>query len=532
MTKPNSFWTGRSGTGRAPRFFFAVGAIALGMIASSCSAPLDDRPNIVFIFSDDHSSAAISAYGSVLNETPNIDRIARDGIRLDRYLVTNSICAPSRATILTGLYSHENGQLTNGETFDGSQRTFPKLLRESGYQTAMIGKWHLRSAPTGFDYSDVLIGQGPYYNPRMILNGVDTVAHTGYTTDIVTDKALEWLAGQRDPDKPFMVMVQHKAPHRPWDPGPDHLNLFDDETLPQPDTYRDDYATRSSAAAAANMRIATNLVARDLKFTGPGNLNAEQQAIWDAAYGPKNQPILDSNLQGDDEELVDWKYQRYVKDYLRTVASMDDNIGRLLDYLDESGLAENTIVIYSSDQGWYLGEHGWYDKRWMFEPSLRAPFVARWPGSITAGAASTALTSNVDLAATFLDIAEADIPSDFHGQSFKDLLVSGETPAEWRSSFYYHYYEYPGSHCVQRHYGVRTDRYKLIYYYEIDEWELFDLELDPDELRNRVDDLDMASTRAELEAELARLRADLNVPPDTRPMRDCTSDSEGWRVEG
>ena len=493
-------------------------------ILASCTQP--QRPNIVFIFSDDHSAAAISAYGSNINNTPNIDRIAQDGIRLDRFLVTNSICAPSRATILTGKYSHVNGQLTNGETFDGSQLTFPKLLQEAGYETAMIGKWHLRSAPTGFDYSNVLIGQGPYYNPRMVLNGTDTLENSGYTTDIVTDAAINWLGNLREKGKPFIAMVQHKAPHRPWDPGPDHLSTFDDEVIPQPATLRDDYSTRSSAAAAANMRVATNLVARDLKIQGPGNLTAEQQATWDAAYGPKNDALKANPLTG--EELVDWKYQRYIKDYLRAVQSMDDNIGRLLDYLDEAGLADNTIVIYSSDQGWYLGEHGWYDKRWMFEPSLRAPLVARWPGHIQPGSSSPAITSNVDLASTFLEIAGAPIPSEFHGESLVPILTQPAAPAEWRSSFYYHYYEYPGSHCVQRHYGVTTDRYKLIYYYEIDEWELFDMQNDPDELQNLYGTPGAETTMAELKTELDRLRRDLSVPADDRPMQECTSDSEGW----
>ena len=499
-----------------------VAAVLLG----ACARP-DPRPNIVFIFSDDHSSAAIGAYGSVLNRTPNIDRIAHEGIRLDRYFVTNSICAPSRATILTGKYSHANGQLTNFETFDGSQRTFPKLLRESGYQTALVGKWHLKSVPTGFDFSNVLIGQGPYYNPRMILNGTDTVSHIGYTTDVVTDQALDWLTKVRDPDEPFMVMVQHKAPHRPWDPGPDHLTTFDDREMPVPETFHDDYATRSRAAREANMRIATNLVARDLKIAaGPANLTPEQQAAWDAAYTPKNQALLDSELQGDD--LVAWKYQRYVKDYLRTVVSLDQNVGRILDYLDESGLADNTIVIYSSDQGWYLGEHGWYDKRWMYEPSLRTPLVARWPGHIRPGLATSAMTSNVDLAATFLDLADAALPEDLHGASLVPVLTRNETPPGWRDSFYYHYYEYPGSHCVHRHYGVRTDRYKLIHFYELDEWELFDLEEDPYELVNRYDDPDMADRVAELKAELGRLRQELDVPDDERPMAACTSDSDGW----
>jgi len=313
-----------------------------------------ERPNIVFIFTDDHSANAISAYGSEINTTPNIDRLANEGMRFDYCLVTNSICAPSRATILTGKYSHVNGQITNAERFDGSQQTFPKLLQQAGYQTALIGKWHLRSDPTGFDYWRVLIGQGPYYNPPM-RSVNDTLRLTGYTTDIITDLTLDWLTDQRDPDKPFMLMFQHKAPHRRWDPGPDHLTLYDDTEIPEPATLFDDFAGRGTASKTANMQVANHLSARDLKLTPPSNLTPAQLETWNAAYGPKNEAVLAEKPSG--EELVKWKYQRYIKDYLRSVASVDDNIGRVMAYLEEAGLDENTIVIYNSDQGWYLGEH-------------------------------------------------------------------------------------------------------------------------------------------------------------------------------
>ena len=497
------------------------------MIAQGCgpapSAP-EDPPNIIFIFTDDHSSSAVSAYGSVINETPNIDRLANEGMLFQNCFVTNSICAPSRATILTGTYNHVNGQITNRETFDGSQLTFPKLLREAGYQTAMIGKWHLRSAPTGFDYWRVLIGQGPYYNPP-IRTATDTVQYTGYTTDIITDITLEWLQSERDASKPFMLMYQHKAPHRRWDPGPDHLNTYDDVQIPEPPTLFDDYSGRTSAARMQNMQISENLSARDLKIVPPPELNPDQLAVWEEAYREKNEEIRQNPRSGDD--LTRWKYQRYIKDYLRAVASVDDNIGRLLTYLDESGLAENTIVIYNSDQGWYLGEHGWYDKRWMYEESLRTPFIVRWPGHIQAGAVNEDFVSNLDFAATFLDLAGAAVPEGMQGRSLKPIFL-GETPADWRDSHYYQYYEYPGAHCVQRHYGVRTDRYKLIYFYLLDEWELFDLQTDPNELNSIYGDPNYADIVTELKTELDRLRVEYAVPEDTRPSGECNFDTESW----
>ncbi len=460
------------------------------------------RPNIIFIFTDDHAAQAISAYGSVLNETPNIDRLAREGMLFRNTFCGNSICGPSRATILTGLLSHANGMLDNGTTFDGSQRTFPKLLQEVGYQTAMIGKWHLRSDPTGFDEWQVLIGQGPYYNPRLkSAEGIQK--HEGYTTEILTDKALDWLEEGRDKSRPFMLMYQHKAPHRNWQPGPNELGMYDEVVFPEPPTLFDDWSGRSTAAAEQEMTVAAHLSRFDLKLDPPGDLTEEQRAAWDAVYEPKRLAFEAAGLTGDD--LVRWKYQRYMQDYLACVAGVDKQIGRLLEYLETSGLAEDTVVIYSSDQGFYLGEHGWYDKRWMFEESLRMPFIVRWPGVVEPGSTCELLTQNIDFAPTFLDMAGAPAPVGMHGESLVPLL-EGRQPDGWRNSIYYHYYEFPAVHQVNRHYGVRTDRYKLIHYYQKNEWELFDLQIDSQEMRSVHADPAYAAVRAKLERELRRLQ--------------------------
>lgn len=483
------------------------------------------RPNILFIFTDDHASHAISAYGSRINRTPNLDRLADEGMLFRNCFCTNSICAPSRAVILTGKHSHANGVIDNRVTFDGSQPTFPKMLQEAGYQTAMIGKWHLKSNPTGFDHWEVLPGQGQYYNPDF-KTAEGMKRYTGYVTDITTDLAMKWLSDQRDPDKPFMLMCQHKAPHRNWQPGPKHLTMYDDVTIPEPATLFDDYSTRSSAAGRQEMTIERHLYpAYDLKLDRPAEddktdanlwnsqyrrFTDEQRGLWDAAYGPKNKAFYEANLSG--KELVRWKYQRYIKDYLRCIASVDDNIGRLLDYLDESGLARNTIVVYSSDQGFYLGDHGWYDKRWMYEESLRMPLIVRWPGAVRPGSENGHLVQNLDFAQTFLDMAGVPAPADMQGRSLVPLL-RGRSPEDWRKSIYYHYREYPAWHMVHRHYGVRTDRYKLIRFYQIGEWELFDLQKDPNELHNRYDDPAYASVREELEAELERLLKQYNETP-------------------
>jgi arylsulfatase A-like enzyme len=465
------------------------------------------RPNILFVFTDDHASHAISAYGSKLNQTPNIDRIANEGMRFDNCFCGNSLCGPSRATILTGKHSHLNGFIGNASVFDGEQLTFPKLMQEAGYETAVIGKWHLKSEPTGFDHWEVLQGQGPYYNPP-IKSAEGVTKYTGYTTEILTDLALEWLQTERDAEKPFVLMWQHKAPHRNWQPGPRQLHLYDDVTLPEPETLWDDWSDRASPAAEQEMTVANHLFPFDLKFEAPGNLTPEQRAAWDEAYGPKNAAFEAAKPTGKD--LVRWQYQRYMKDYLRCIASVDEQLGRVLDYLDESGLAEDTIVIYSSDQGFYLGDHGWYDKRWMYEESLRMPFVVRWPGVTEPGSVDTHLVQNIDFAETFLDVAGLAKPAEMQGHSLVPLL-RGEEPADWRDAIYYHYYEYPEPHRVAPHYGVRTARYKLIHYPRTQEWELFDLVEDPNELHSVADDPDHAEIRSGLERRLQELRAEYGV---------------------
>jgi arylsulfatase A-like enzyme len=481
-----------------------------------------DRPNILFLFSDDHAFQAISAYGGRLAEvapTPNIDRIADEGMRFDRAYVTNSICAPSRAVILTGKYSHLNGVLDNRLAFDGSQQTFPKLLQGVGYETAFIGKWHLKSEPTGFDYSDRLPGQGFYYNPTFIKDG-DTTRVEGYVTDIITGKAIDWLKGRAD-DRPFMLMMQHKAPHREWSPAPEYLTLFDDVDIPEPETLFDDYSGRGTAAHEQDMSLEKSMfMDYDLKIPSDewetqyyasyiSRLTPEQKEVWDAAYGPKNAAFFAERPVGRD--LIRWKYQRYMKDYLRVIRSVDDSIGALLDYLDESGLAANTIVVYSSDQGFYLGEHGWFDKRFMYEESFRTPLVVRWPGVVQAGAVNRDLVANVDFAQTLLDAAGVMAPPDMQGMSLVPLL-KGQRPVDWRPSLYYHYYEFPGWHSVKKHEGVFDGRYKLIHFYEIGEWEFYDLENDPTELTSRYDDPALASEVTRLRSELERQRAALELP--------------------
>jgi arylsulfatase A-like enzyme len=474
------------------------------------------RPNILFIFSDDHAYQAVSCYGDSrkLIDTPHIDRIAKEGMRFDRCLVPNSICGPSRATVLTGKYSHSHGFYNNTNRFDGSQTTLPKLLQKSGYQTAIIGKWHLVSEPTGFDHWHILPGQGLYYNPPMIKNG-ERKKENGYTTDLITNFALDWLT-QRDQDKPFLLMVQHKAPHREWLPALRHLGHDQDRQYPEPDTLFDDYAHRGQAEREQDMTIAKTMTDRDLKFTNPAGLTTEQRAKWDEYYGPRNKKFQEAKLA--DKELIRWKYNRYLHDYLGCIKAVDESVGRLLQYLDDHKLADNTIVVYASDQGFYLGEHGWFDKRWIFEESLRTPFVMRWPGTIKPGSVNADIVSNLDFAPTFLDAAGAAIPTDVHGKSLLPIL-KGTTPSDWRKSFYYHYYEFPGSHSVRRHYGVVTDRYKLVHFYEpeMQYWELFDLQADPKEMKNVYGVKEYEATQKALHAELARLRQELKVPdPDPK----------------
>jgi len=491
-----------------------AGLTLLGLGHRTASAAPAPRPNILFVYADDHAYQAISAYGSRINRTPNIDRLAREGMLFRECYVTNSICGPMRAVVQTGKYSHLNGFWRNGLQFDVDQPTFPKLLQRAGYQTAIIGKYHLghRKDPQGFDHYEILIGQGPYYNPTMIRKGAGRVKHTGYTTDIITDLALDWLKNGRDPKRPFLLMYQHKAPHRNWQPGPKHLHLYDDVTIPEPDSLFESYEGRPTPVQTQDMTIARTLTDYDLKLVPPRGLTPEQRRVWDAAYGPKNEAFRKANLKGKD--LVRWKYQRYIKDYLRCIASVDENLGRVLDYLDETGLARNTIVVYSSDQGFYLGEHGWFDKRWIYEQSLRTPLLVRWPGVVKPGSVNRDIVSPLDFAETFLEAAGVPVPPDMQGRSLVPIL-RGRTPPDWRKTFYYHYYEFPGAHKVRRHYGVCDGRYKLIHFYEpdVDEWELVDLEANPGENRNFYNDPKYADVRRRLHKELVRLQRLYRVPP-------------------
>lgn len=484
-------------------------AAILCVLIGTGSALAQSQPNILFIFSDDHSYKAVSAYGFKLNRTPNIDRLAREGMRFDRCLVTNSLCGPSRACILTGKYSHLNGFYNNSYSrFDGSQTTFPKLMQGAGYQTAIIGKWHLVTDPTGFDFWDILPGQGVYYNPQMIRNG-ERSKRPGYVSDLITDQALDWLK-HKDPSKPFLLMCQHKAPHRDWSPNISKLALHDG-LFREPETLFDDYSGRGKAEHEQDMRIASTMTEGDLKLIPPRGLDPEQLTAWNAYYEPRNAAFRSAGLQGD--ALVRWKYQRYMHDYLACVASVDDSVGRLLDYLHSTGQDKNTIVVYSSDQGFYLGEHGWFDKRWIFEESLRTPLLIRWPGVVKPGAINKNIVSNLDFAETFLDAAGIQVPAEMQGRSMVPLL-RGKPPADWRKSFYYHYYEHPAEHNVPRHYGVVTDRYKLVHFYEkdYDYWELFDMKSDPNELRDVYGKPEYAAVQKRLKSELARLRTELKVP--------------------
>jgi len=438
-----------------------------------------ERPNLLFILSDDHAAHALSCYGSKINQTPHLDRIAAAGMRFANCFVVNSICTPSRAAILTGKYSHKNG-VTVFNRFEGSQPHLAKYLQAAGYQTALVGKWHLFSDPTGFDYWNVLPGQGLYHDPVMIENG-RTNKLKGYASDLIADLSLDWLR-KRDATKPFCLMMQPKAPHREWSPPAKWTNLFAGKVLPLPETFNDDYSTRSPAAAEATMRM-RDLKKTDLKAPVPAGLTQQQEK--------------------------EWRYQRYIQDYLRVVASMDENVGRVLDYVESSGLRSNTVVIYTSDQGFFLGDHGWFDKRFMYEESLRMPLLISWPGHIRAGSSNEAMVLNVDFAPTLLELAGLPVPADMQGRSFAPML-RGERPADWRTSMYYRYYHYPAHHRVQPHYGVRTERHKLIYFDKLDAWELFDLAKDPHELKNVYDDPEYTGTRADLKAELARLRKELD----------------------
>ena len=452
-------------------------AAACESAAAPAPAPAEPvRPNILFILTDDHAAHALSCYGSAINQTPQLDRIAREGLRFDRAFVTNSICSPSRACILTGKHSHNNG-VPVFNRFDGAQPTLPKYLQAAGYHTLLVGKWHLGSDPTGFDDWIVLPGQGRYHDPVFVTQqGRKTM--TGYATDLITDLALERLE-RRPRDKPFCLLLHHKAPHRAWQPDAKHAGLYADADIPEPRTLRDDYVSRTDAAREAVMTIGRHLTKTDLKQEPP------------------------PGLAGD--ALLRWQYQRFIKDYLRCVASVDDNVGRVLDWLDRNGLTRDTLVVYTSDNGFFLGDHGWYDKRFMYEPSLRVPLLVRWQAAIRAGGATAAMALNIDFAPTLLAAAGLPVPGDMQGRSLLPLL-HGHQPADWRTSFYYRYYHDPGDHDTRAHLGVRTATHKLIWFWKKDQWELYDLLADPDELRNLYGEPDRQPLVAQLKAELERAK--------------------------
>ncbi len=491
-----------------------------------------ERPNIIFIMSDDHAYQAISAYQDNLIATPNIDRIAQQGMLFNNACVTNSICAPSRATILTGKHTHLNGKIDNRMPFDTTNITFPLLFQQAGYETAMFGKLHFGNNPKGIDDFLILPGQGNYINPDFITPKGDTTI-IGYVTDIITDLTLNWLDLKRDPEKPFMLMYLHKAPHRPWWPRADKFKEFSKKHFPEPTTLFDDYKGKGSAAKEAEMNLLSHMkYGHDTKirpetlaemgsvlpeipamkwnkvdgFSGPYNrANEAQKALYD--------PIIDSiNLEFKQdwpsmsrEEKMRWKYQRYMQDYLGTISSVDDNVGRLLDYLEETELDQNTMIIYTSDQGFYLGEHGWFDKRFIYDESFKTPLLIQWPGHIAPGSTNDEMVQNLDFAQTLLEVANIEAPGDMQGESILSLLKSENT---WtREAVYYHYYEYPAVHMVKRHYGIVSKTYKLVhFYYDVDEWELYDRLKDPSELHNIYDDPAYASIVTQLKLELKEMR--------------------------
>ena len=476
------------------------------LVCTAVTAPVTtaDRPNIIFIMSDDHAAHAIGAYGSRVNQTPNIDRLAREGMLLRNVFVTNSICTPSRAVILTGQYSHLNG-VPVFNRFDSTRETVAKVLQRSGYYTGMIGKWHLGSDPAGFDHWEILPGQGAYFNP-ILYTATGEKTYTGrYTTDVITDLAIDFLK-DRPKNKPFFLMLHNKAPHRPWEPDELHRRQFADRWIPEPETLWDSYATRTDALHENLQRVMADMTNRDLKLQPPPDLAGPALTAWNAQK-PQSVTITrdgkDVTLTG--EALGRWKYQRYMQDYLATIQSVDDNVGRLLAFLDANGLARNTIVIYTSDQGFFLGDHGLFDKRFMYEESLRMPFLVRWPAGIKAGTTSDVMALNLDFAPTFLDAAGLKAPPDMQGRSLLPVF-RGRPPADWRTSMYYRYYHDPGDHNTRAHYGVRTRTHKLIYYWKKDQWELFDLTTDPQEMHNIYGQPGQEQLTASLKAELLRLK--------------------------
>lgn len=506
------------------KYIISVGLVALSALSACSEAQKQHTPlNIVYIMTDDHTAQMMSCYDNRYVETPNLDRIASDGVRFTNSFVANSLSGPSRACMLTGKHSCANKFYDNSTcVFDSAQQTFPKLLQKAGYQTALVGKWHLESTPTGFDYWEILPGQGDYYNPDFILQDGGMVRKHGYVTNIITDDAIDWMENKRDKKKPFCLLIHHKAIHRNWMADTCNLSLYEDKTFPLPDNFYDTYEGRE-AAAAQEMSIDKDMdMIYDLKMLRPdkdtrlkslyqkfiGRMDEGQRAAWDAFYGPIIDDFYKQNLQGKD--LANWKYQRYMRDYMKTLKSLDDNVGRVLDYLKEKGLLDKTLVVYTSDQGFYMGEHGWFDKRFMYEESMHTPLIMRMPEGFKRRGDITEMVQNIDYAPTFLELAGVEIPEDIQGVSLLPLL-KGEHPQDWRKSLYYHFYEYPAEHMVKRHYGIRTDRYKLIHFYnDIDKWELFDLKNDSSEMHNLIDDPAYAEVLENMKKELYRLQIQYN----------------------
>ena len=486
----------RHGIGTASVAATALAATIGAMAQQKADTP-QKRLNIVYIMTDDHTAQMMSCYDKRYMNTPNLDRIAQNGVRFTNSFVANSLSGPSRACLVTGKHSHANGFTDNTNcVFDNTQPTFPKYLQEVGYQTALVGKWHLESLPTGFDKWEILPGQGDYYNPRFIKQTGDTVVEHGYLTTLITDKSIQWIDKERDKSKPFCILIHHKAIHRNWMADTCDLGLFEDKELPLPDNYYDDYEGRPAAAAQEMSIIKDMDVIYDLKMWLPGSksrlsdtyenfvnrMDFQQRAAWEAFYAPIRKDFYEKQRTG--KELAEWKFQRYMRDYMKVVKSLDDNVGRVLDYLRDNGLLDNTLVVYTSDQGFYMGEHGWFDKRFMYEESLHTPLIMMLPKGYNRRGDIDEMVQNIDHAAAFLDIAGVKVPSDIQGESWLPLL-RGEHPKNWRNSIYYHFYEYPAEHMVKRHYGVRGERYKLMHYYnDIDCWELYDLQTDPTEMHN------------------------------------------------
>jgi arylsulfatase A-like enzyme len=499
---------------------------ALGLLSLSAQfANAQHRYNIVYIMTDDHTAQMMSCYDHRYVDTPNLDRIARDGVRFTRSFVANSLSGPSRACMITGKHSHANGFTDNTNcVFDGSQQTMPKLLQKAGYQTAIIGKWHLESLPTGFDYWEILPGQGHYYQPQFIHMNGDTIVENGYVTNLITDKAIDWMQHKRDKSRPFALFIHHKAIHRNWMPEQKYLSLYEDKTFSVPDNYFDDYKGRPAAAAQEMSVIKDMDLIYDLKMDRPDKMSRlkpmyegiynrmtdAEKAEWNKVYQPIISDFYSRNLTG--KELALWKYQRYMRDYAKVVKSLDDNVGRVLDYLKQQGLLDSTLVVYTSDQGFYMGEHGWFDKRFMYEESMSTPLIMHLPKGFTRRGDISEMVQNIDYAPTFLDLAGANIPSDIQGVSLMPLL-RGEHPKNWRKALYYHYYEYPAEHAVKRHYGVRDSRYKLMHFYnDIDEWELYDLKKDPHEMNNIYGKPGTAGITKRMMKELWDLQVQYNDP--------------------